>query len=185
MDEREILALLEARSEAALEQITVRYGPLCRQIAREILGSEEDAEECWNDALLQLWNSVPPTKPLSLSAYLCKIVRNEALGRLRSEHAQKRGGKNYILALDELHECLPARNSTEELVDALALRQAIETFLWSLPPRDREAFIQRYFYVRPVAEIARAQGRSRVAVSAGLSRTRRKLKDHLTKEGPL
>lgn len=183
MDEREILALLEARSETALDRLTERYAPLCRQIAREILDSPEDAEECWNDALLRLWNSVPPVKPVSLSAYLCKIVRNEALGRLRREHAQKRGGKNYILALDELQECLPSRNSTEELVDALALRKAIEDFLWRLPPRDCEAFLQRYFYVRPVKEIAKALGSTRVAVSASLSRSRKKLSAYLTKEG--
>ena len=150
---------------------------------REILDSPEDAEECWNDALLRLWNSVPPVKPVSLSAYLCKIVRNEALVRLRREQAQKRGGKNYVLALDELQECLPSRNSTEELVDALALRKAIEDFLWRLPPRDCEAFLQRYFYVRPVKEIANRFGFSPNKVSTSLLRTRRKLQSYLKEEG--
>ena len=183
MTDSAIVELLWRRDEAGLRETEARHGAPCRALAQNILGSGEDAEECWNDALLRLWNSVPPAKPDSLSAYLCKIVRNEALGRLRREQAQKRGGKNYILALDELQECLPSRNSTEELVDALALRKAIEDFLWRLPPRDCEAFLQRYFYVRPVKEIAKALGCSRVAVSASLSRSRKKLSAYLTKEG--
>ena len=85
MEEREILALLEARSETALDRLTEQYAPLCRQIAREILGSPEDAEECWNDALLRLWNSVPPERPRHLRAYLAKLTRHAAIDRLPAD----------------------------------------------------------------------------------------------------
>ena len=43
MDDRQIVALYEARSEDA------KYGRYCRSIAYNILSSEEDVEECVND----------------------------------------------------------------------------------------------------------------------------------------
>ena len=183
MDDAAILALLQARSEEALRRIDEKYGRLGRQIALRILDSPEDAEECWNDALLRLWKAAENAPPEALSPYLCKIVRNEALALLRRQNAQKRGGDAMVLALDELQTALPAGNDPADAVDALALREAVNRFLWQLPPRDCEAFIQRYFYLRPVKEIAGALGVHRVTLSVTLRRTRAKLAEYLTKEG--
>ena len=101
MEDQEILGLLEKRSEQALGEVE-RYGALCLGLARRLLGRAEDAEECVNDAYLRLWNAVPPAKPQSLRAYLCRIVRNLALRRLDRQGAQCRGGESYALALEEL-----------------------------------------------------------------------------------
>ncbi len=183
MDDEQILQLLRDRSEDALTEIDAKYGRLGRQIALRILGSQEDVEECWNDALLRLWRAAEDTSPESLSAYLCRIVRNEALAELRRQNAQKRGGDALVLALDELQTALPAGNNPEDAVDALALRETINRFLWQLPPRDCEAFIQRYFYLKPVKDIAKELGVHRVTLSVTLRRTRTKLAEYLTKEG--
>ena len=53
-----MLALLEARSEQAVAALERVYGAYCRAIARNILGQEEDAEECWNDTVLAAWNAI-------------------------------------------------------------------------------------------------------------------------------
>ena len=60
MEDREIVALYWDRSEAAVAETQARYGPYCLAIARRILGSGEDAEECVNDVWLAAWNSIPP-----------------------------------------------------------------------------------------------------------------------------
>ena len=94
-----ILRLLEERNEQALREVTGSYGRLCHSIAMNILGSEEDAEECVNDALGKLWESVPPNKPKSLSAYICKITRNTALHKLRFYSAEKRSKEHQRFLL--------------------------------------------------------------------------------------
>lgn len=76
VNDTSIIALFQRRSEAALSELMRQYGRLLRQLARNILPTEEDAEECVNDAVLDVWNSIPPQQPRSLSAYACSLVRN-------------------------------------------------------------------------------------------------------------
>ena len=78
MEDREILALYNARDERALRETSAKYEALCMTVAYNILGSREDAEEIFSDALLRLWNAIPPAEPQSLGAYLLTAVRNAA-----------------------------------------------------------------------------------------------------------
>ena len=90
MDDKEIISFLFMRNEDAIEEIQHKYGSYCFQIANNILNNREDTEECVNDTWNIVWKTVPPTKPVSLKAYLGKIVRNQALIRYRTYHAQKK-----------------------------------------------------------------------------------------------
>lgn len=60
MEDKEIIKLYFDRSEAALEKTAEKYGAFCHAVAKNILGSDADAEECVNDAYLVLWNKIPP-----------------------------------------------------------------------------------------------------------------------------
>lgn len=42
------------------------------------------------DTMLSLWDTIPPEKPKSLSAYAGRIARNKAVDRYRFIHSQKR-----------------------------------------------------------------------------------------------
>ena len=63
MDDREIVALFEARDERTLGETKEKYGRYIRSVALRILGSKSDAEECENDVYLRARNSIPPQKP--------------------------------------------------------------------------------------------------------------------------
>ena len=93
MDDREIIALFYERSEQAIGEVSKKYGDLCFKIAINILNDAQDAEECVNDAYLGAWNSIPPQNPAPLRSYLCRIVRNLALKKLRTNTALKRGSQ--------------------------------------------------------------------------------------------
>ena len=80
-DDAKMIQLLWERSDRALEVIARAYGDRCLHLAEGILHSKQDAEECVNDAYLQLWRTIPPTTPDSLEAYLLKTVRNLCLNR--------------------------------------------------------------------------------------------------------
>lgn len=64
MEDRTLVELYWARDPRALSETAAKYGTYCREIARNILGSVEDAAECVNDTYLHAWNSIPPTAPL-------------------------------------------------------------------------------------------------------------------------
>ncbi len=182
MEDHEIVALFWARSEEAIRQASSKYGRYCRYIAEGILHSREDSEECVNDALLQAWRTIPPHRPERLAVFLGKITRNLSLNRWERERAQKRGGGEVSLALEELQDCLPAPNSGQ-LVEDLALSEACNRFLAALPAEARKIFLRRYWYFSPVKEIAADYGLSESKVKMSLLRSRKKLKRWLEKEG--
>ncbi len=183
MDDREILALFEARDEAALRETEAQYGAVCRAAARNILGSDADAEECFSDALLRVWNAIPPERPEHLRAYLLKLTRGAAIDRLRASGAAKRGGGELPLVLDELAEVLPGGQDVEDEALTKALGEAVSRFLKTLPQRDRVIFVRRCFKVESQREIARSLGMRENTVAVSLRRTRQRLRAHLMKEG--
>ena len=76
MGDEEIIEMLFSRAEESISVIDEKYGAACRKIAKDILGNDEDAEECVNDAYLGIWNTVPPEKPSPFSTFLYRILRN-------------------------------------------------------------------------------------------------------------
>ena len=140
MEDQGIVALFFERSEQAIVETDRKYGGYCYSIAYNILSSIEDSEESVSDTYLTAWNTIPPRKPSLLNAFLGKITRHISIDRWRRQSAQKRGGKEMVLALDELDECIPSdadparraelrgghRVETLSVHDDLALRRALE-----------------------------------------------------------
>lgn len=185
IDDKRILLLLNQRDEQALRDTAAQYGALCRSAARDILGSEQDAEECMNDALLTVWNRIPPDQPQNFCAYLLKIVRNAALDRFRSRQRGKRGGGQAETALEELAELLPNGEDVERDVERRELLAAITRFLEGLPQKQRDLFVRRYWRFSPFSDLARDFGMTENNVQVTLSRLRKKLLTYLRKEGLL
>lgn len=184
MDDEQIIDLFFRRDQQAIQASQDKYGPWCASIALRVLGSSGDAEECVSDALLAAWNSIPPQRPRSLSAFLGALTRNLSLDRLRRETAKKRGGGQILLAISELEETLPnPTGSLEDAVERRLLTDSLDRFLRGLPKRERTAFIRRYWYLCPVKEVAALGGMSESAAASLLRRLRKKLKRHLEKEG--
>lgn len=167
----------------ALEQTKQQYGTYCYAIAYRILAQPQDAEECENETYWKAWQAIPPNRPHSLKAFLGKITRNLALHFWERNYAAKRGGNAVDLALDELTECIPASDSVEQAADAAALQACLQSFLQQLPKETRIVFVQRYWYLNSIAEIARKNGIGESKVKMLLLRTRKKLKAVLETEG--
>ena len=181
MQEHEIIALFFARDEEALRQTQLSFGAYCGMIAKNLLHNEEDVKECVNDAYLDAWNTIPPQKPTSFKAYIGALCRHRAIDRLRSKGAQKRGKGGDDLPFSELEDCLPSYS--EDVVDEIALRDALNSFLSILAPEARVIFMQRYWYAGSLRDIARHRGVSEKAVASSLRRSREKLRELLAKEG--
>ena len=111
MEDSSIISLYLARSEQAIQETDNKYGRYCFQIAWNILDNRQDGEECVSDTYLTAWKSIPPTRPNSLSAFLGKITRHIALDRWRRRSAEKRGGGEVQLALEELEDCIPGKDT--------------------------------------------------------------------------
>ena len=143
MNDAEIITLYFGKDQQAIVQTDLKYGKYCHVIAWNILFNNEDSEECVNDAYLETWNAIPPTRPFSLKAFLGKITRNNAINRYERNTAQKRGGGETAACLEELAECVSGSDELGSLDDYNHLVSCINDFLAGLGKEQRIIFLRR------------------------------------------
>ena len=182
MDDKEIIDLFLSRNEHAIKETDNRYGAFSRNLSYQILNSHEDAEECVNDSYLKLWDTIPPTVPESLMAYLGRIVRNLSLNRLRWKPEQKRNCDVEVL-LSEIADCVPAYEDVEHAIDQMILSELITKWLSGAKKINRQIFVRRYWYGSTYEELARHYRLSEKKLMDRLYHMRRRLKEYLEKEG--
>lgn len=183
MEDAKIVQLYWDRDEQAIPATDEKYGAYCTAIARNILGSREDVEECVNDTYWNAWNTMPPHRPGRLSTFLGKIVRNLSFNRYRYHTADKRGGGEATLVLGELADLVSGTEDVEEEVARRELIRAIHRFLEGLPADKRKLFVCRYWYFDPIPALAARFGMTENNVSVTLSRLRQKLRRDLLEGG--
>lgn len=183
MEDERIIDLYWARSQQAVAESEAKYGAYCRAVARNILARAEDAEECVNDTWLRAWNAMPPQRPKVLQAFFGALTRNLSLDRWRRDRAEKRGGGAVELALEELEDCLAARDGVEQAVQAEDTARLISDFLRRQTKQDRVLFVRRYWYLDDIRTLCRRFGMGESQVKSRLHRMRKKLKQELEKEG--
>lgn len=183
MEDARIVQLYWDRDEQAIPATADKYGSYCTSIAKNILGSYEEAEECVNDTYLHAWNSMPPNRPSILSTFLGKITRNLSLNRFKHNTADKRGGGELPVVLDELSELVSGNNGVEQEISRKELVKAIDAFLDTLSPEKRSIFICRYWYADSISRIARRHRLNEGAVSMTLNRLRLRLHNYLLERG--
>ena len=181
MEDRAIVALYWKRAETAILETKKQYGRLLLSISRGILRNEEDAEECENDTYLRAWDTIPPKRPEKLSAFLAKIICNLSLDRYDAKHAEKRGGDEVPLLLDELTEVIADEAAFP--ADTEDLSEMLNAFLGRLKPDARTIFLRRYWFGDSVQEISARSGFGESKIKMSLLRTRKSLKEVLEKEG--
>ena len=182
MDDRQIVDMLFARSECALKEVSDKYGALCSSVMRRVLDNFSDIEECSNDVLLAVWNSIPPKRPENLGAYLCILSRNAAINRLKYNNREKRN-EGLTLMLSELDESLESVDDDMNAVfERERFRKIINDFLKSLDGQTRVLFIRRYIFFESSSELSQRFDVTENFINVKLHRARKKLKTILEKE---
>ena len=183
MEDHRIIDLYWQRNEDAISETATKYGKYLQSISYQILTNTQDAEECVNDTYASAWNTMPPHRPSILSTFLGKITRQISIDLWRKYSAEKRGGGEVALALDELEDCVSGNGSVEEESEHRELTRKINEFLLALPVTERQVFLCRYWYMDSVSSIAKQFDFSESKITSMLHRTRAKLRVLLEKEG--
>ena len=177
-----IITLLQSRDESALEIINTKYGRLIHSVAFNVYRSDTVAEECLNDTLLSIWDTIPPNEPESMSAYAATISRRKAIDRVKSATAQKRAvpeAAEYSEMLDELSF---VEDIADAVVDKIELGRILSRFLRAQSKKNREIFMRRYFDTETVSSISANMRISKNAINIRLSRMKKELAKMLGKE---
>lgn len=181
MTDEQIIALYWDRDPRAIEATDEAYGIKLQRLAEQMLSAPQDAEECVNDTYLGAWNTIPPTKPERLFAYLAGICRHLVLNRIDWQNAQKRRA-TVVELTRELELCIPNPRE-EQRQTGEEIGQALSAFLRTMPEDTRRVFLRRYWYADGVKDIATRYHISESKVKTMLFRTRNKLREYLEKEG--
>ena len=178
LSDNEIIDKLFDRDEQAISDTEEKYGSLCRKIACNILNDYSEASACVNTSYFNLWSSVPPNKPKSLKAYICSIVRNNAL-RMKKKNPPQSDDMFFM----ELSEAFQGVRDTEEEFDSKNLSSCINSFLSIQKEENRKVFVLRYYYNFTYKDIAYALRIKEATVKTKLFRLRDELKGYLEKNG--
>lgn len=179
MTDEEILTLICKKNELGLSMMAEKYEKLLIYIAAGILGNHvRDIEECVNDTYLKFWRNAEnyDIKQASLSTYLKVIVRNTAINKLRDlkRHEDK-------LYSDDVSDIANAVTDHNQNIENQMVRKEnvkkLNGIIASLPERDRELVIRKYFYLQSSKIIAKAMNMTVTAVDSRLSRLRTKVKN--------
>ena len=136
--------------------------PMLLSVARDILDSDEDAEDVVQDAMLRLWQ-LRDEPVRNVRGFARIVVRNLSLSRIRRKPLTVDIGQANIAADDDTET---ERN--EQIDRMMALVDA-------LPTMQQTVLRLRHMQDMTMADIANLIGTSEVAVRQSLSRARRSI----------
>lgn len=181
LSDEEIIALYWDRDEQAISRTDEKYKKFLLSVAFNIIFDDQDCEECLNDTYIDAWNSMPPSKPALLQAFLATIMRRTAIDRYKSRKRQKRIASELTVSLSELEEIIADESDSSAETDELA--RLLSDFVRLLPDRRMYIFMSRYYFARPIGEIASLLCCSESTVNKEIAAIKRELKEKLMKEG--
>ena len=102
------------------------------------------------------------------------------------KHAAKRMDMHIVDITEEVESLnTTVMHSLDEHMEAEKLIEIINRFLGGLSDRDRDIFVQRYWVMESIKNIATRHKMSEGAIKQNMLRNKRKLKKILEKEGRL
>ena len=168
----------------AFELVMRRYNRRLFRIARSILKDPGDAEDAVQDAYLKVLTRIGSFNgPDGFSAWICRIVSNEALGRLRQ--------RDRVVSLEAIRAGADGKEpregemvkapepGPERLAASSELRRALEDAIDALPPDFAAVFMLRAVERLSVSETAASLGIRPETVKTRFHRARRLLRGHL------
>jgi len=172
--ERLLVVRAQAGDEAAVAELVERFSPRLRYFLRKLLSSADGAEDALQDVWLDVVRGLVRLEdPQALVAWLYRIARDRAYGRLRK-------ARRLELPLDEVGLEEPAVESEAKFSAEDAAQ--IHTALDELPAQQREVLVLRFLEGMGYEQIARVVDCSVGTVRSRIHYAKRALKVVLQKK---
>ena len=150
--DRQLIRRLQASDDAAVGELTERYGPRILQLSLRHMKNREDAEEVAQDVLMKVYQKDGAFRgDAALSSWIYRITFNTAMSRLRSRRLARAADQERarIERAAEAGDPMPERQVAdwshlpdEELLKA-ELRRAVAEAISELPEIYREPVVLR------------------------------------------
>jgi RNA polymerase sigma-70 factor, ECF subfamily len=181
----ELIARIRAGDVVAFELVMRRYNRRLFRIARSILKDPSEAEDALQESYMRAYANIGSFQgPDGFSAWLCRIVSNEALGRLR-QRARVVSLETYRSSFDgeersrEVEMFKATQPGPERLAASSEIRRALEQAIDALPADFAAVFMLRAIEGMSITETAESLGIRPETVKTRFHRARRILRDRL------
>ncbi len=181
-DEVGLLASLRTGDAAAFEGVVRTYGGRLLAVARQVLGSEEDAHDALQEAFITAFRAIDRFEGKSkLSTWLHRIVVNAALMRLRTKRRKREQSIDDLLPtfLADGHENRPTPEWNQSALAGIERKEtqaAVRAMIDRLPDDYRTVLLLRDIQELDTAEVASLLGITEGNVKVRLHRARQALK---------
>ena len=182
MDERELIARLQKRDEAAFEELIRQYEKKVYTLCFRMCGNSEDAEEAAQDAFLALWRGIDRFRQeSSLSTWIYRLATNACIDTLRR---RKKQSGSVSLDDEELFvDAVDTSPQPQETVEHREAQKLLQEGLPALPEQDRKLLILREIEGLSYTEIAESASIELGTVKSRISRGRSLLRNFLSGNG--
>lgn len=182
MDERELIARLQKRDEAAFEELIRQYEKRVYTLCFRMCGNSEDAEEAAQDAFLALWRGIDRFRQeSSLSTWIYRLATNACIDTLRR---RKKQSGSVSLDDEELFvDAVDTSPQPQETVEQREAQKLLQEGLSALPEEYRKVLILREIEGLSYTEIAESASIELGTVKSRISRGRSLLRNFLSGNG--
>lgn len=182
MNERELIARLQKRDEAAFEELIRQYEKKVYTLCFRMCGNSEDAEEAAQDAFLALWRGIDRFRQeSSLSTWIYRLAMNACIDTLRR---RKKQSGSVSLDDEELFvDAVDTSPQPQETVEHRETQKLLQEGLSALPEEYRKVLILREIEGLSYTEIAESASIELGTVKSRISRGRSLLRNFLSGNG--
>jgi RNA polymerase sigma-70 factor, ECF subfamily len=184
-DEHALIRAAQRGDAVAFEQLVRAYDQNVLRMALNLLRSQEDARDIYQEAFLRVYRNLPKFRfDCSFSTWLYRIVANLCLDQIRRRKVRKEEGPSIETtdgAVDRLEQVQEARAEVDpqrRLVSA-QVNSRIQEVLEQLTPRERVVFEMRHYQGMRLRAIGEALGVTEEAAKNCLFRATQKMRTAL------
>lgn len=151
-DDYEVVRRAQQGDTAAFEELVRSYDQVVLRLAMHITGSQEDAQDIYQEAFLRAYRNLPGFRfECSFYTWIYRIVVNLCLDHVRKNRSRHKevsteiseGGEEGTI-VERMPHLHPAANPERSMVN-LELRRCILAALRRLSPRERMVFELRHY----------------------------------------
>ena len=178
LSDKELVEQFRSGRESAFNEIVRRYREKVYWVARRMMGSHEEADDVVQEVFVRAYEHLAGFRAeSSLYTWLYRIATNVSLNTLRKNRAKD------FLHVDEILETLDAG---EAQPDMPVMQQEYETLLEraveTLPAKQKQVFIMKYFDDIPFDEMAKMLNKSVGGLKANYFHAVQKIQKYMRRE---
>lgn len=183
-EERSLIRRAQRGDTVAFEEVVRLYDKNVLRLALQVVGSEEDARDLYQEAFLKIYRSLGRFRfECRFSTWIYRIVMNVCLDHLRRRRVSPEVPAPELREsetdfFDTVAEVRPGLNP-EQMVRSQRIGQRIERALATLNPRERLVFELKHYEGLRLRVIGEMFGTTEETVKNSLFRATQKLRAQL------